>query len=204
MNVLLLFTFGVLFGSAWCEDTCFSKQFASCVSNSIDDINKVYNSCDNLIAQGKCLHSAALDCRIGFVAEASRYELILDYACTKADSYYESFRNCLGYSVNESNCHKQYQEIMMDRKTLQEILRGLKEACKKVDWFGSCLEGNTKDFCGEHQSDYFYKSVFESVIKLNKLLCNEVILPAEDNLHELVILGLPRIIESTVAILTLP
>ncbi|KAF8771694.1 hypothetical protein HNY73_019074 [Argiope bruennichi] len=74
----------------------------------------------------------------------------------------------------------------------------------KIDWLGRCLEVNTKDFCGEHQSDYFYKSALDSVIKLNKLLCNEVILPAEDNLHELVILGLPRLIESTVAILTLP
>ncbi|KAF8771693.1 hypothetical protein HNY73_019073 [Argiope bruennichi] len=87
------------------------------------ELKRASDASDNLIAQGKCLHSAALDCRIGFVAEASRYELILDYACTKADSYYESFRNCLGYAVNESNCHKQYQEIMKDRKTLQESER---------------------------------------------------------------------------------
>ncbi|KAF8771699.1 hypothetical protein HNY73_019079 [Argiope bruennichi] len=204
MKILFLLAFGVLFESAWCAYTCFSNEFSRCASSNFNDIAKIYNSCDSLKEQAKCVYSAALSCNTGFIPEAYKYINVLNYTCKKNDNYYERFRHCFGNAVNGSNCQKPYREIMKNKGTPSEILVGLKEACKKIDWFGRCLQGNTEDFCGGIKSDYFYDTVLENVLKLNKLLCTEVILPAEDNLHQLTIWGIPRFIESVVGILTAP
>ncbi|CAL1298155.1 unnamed protein product [Larinioides sclopetarius] len=124
--------------------------------------------------------------------------------CEKKDDYIERYRKCFARAVNETNCQDKYKNFMKDKKTSKEILGGLKDICKEVDWFGRCLQGNTEDYCGGIASDYFYDSVLVDVIKLQRLFCSEVINPADESIQELVISGLPRIMEVTVALLNIP
>ncbi|GBM70759.1 hypothetical protein AVEN_217386-1, partial [Araneus ventricosus] len=159
---------------------------------------------DTLRQQARCVYSAALDCETAFIPEAYWHVGSVDRMCEKKDDYIERYRNCFARAVNGTNCQNKYKNFLKDKTTTKEILLGLKDVCKEMDWFGRCLQGNTEDYCGGIASDYFYDSVVVTVLKLQKLLCSEVINPADESIHELVVSGLPRIMEVTIALLNIP
>ncbi|KAF8771820.1 hypothetical protein HNY73_019190 [Argiope bruennichi] len=187
-----------------CDSKCFNKKFTRCAQNYITDIEKVYSSCDTLKQQARCVYSAALDCETAFIPEAYWHKDSVVEICDKKSEYLEKHRKCLANAVKGANCLDKYKNIMKDKKTAKEILGGLKEVCKEGNWFGKCMQGNTEDFCGGIPSDYLYDGILIYMIKLQKLLCSEVILPADESIPESVILGLPRFTELTVALLNFP
>ncbi|CAL1298154.1 unnamed protein product [Larinioides sclopetarius] len=201
MKFLILFSFAVLLGSVCCDSKCFNRKFVTCVESNIDDIKKVYRSCDALNQQARCVYSAALDCETAFIPEAYWNMHSVKLMCAKKDEYLERYRNCFAIAVNGTNCQDKYKNFMKDKKTPKDILGGLKNVCKENDWFGRCLQGNTEDYCGGLASDNFYDSVLIDLLELQELLCSEVFNQTDD---EFAVLGLPRIMEVTVALLNIP
>ncbi|GBN32153.1 hypothetical protein AVEN_136392-1 [Araneus ventricosus] len=204
MKLLILFAFGVLFGSVYCDSKCFNKKFVTCAQYYIKDIEKVYSSCDALKQQARCVYSAALECETSFIPEAYWYGKSVEIMCGKTADYIESYRKCFARAINDSNCQNKYEKIMKDKTTPKEILGGLKDTCKQMDWFGRCLQTHTEDYCGGTVSDYFYDTVVVMVLRLQKLLCTEVLFPADESIYELAISGLPRIMELMIALLNVP
>ncbi|KAF8791990.1 hypothetical protein HNY73_003644 [Argiope bruennichi] len=69
---------------------------------------------------------------------------------------------------------------MKDRLEVKDIVLGQKETCKLVDAFSDCAFKNVENKCGKSTVGIF-SSLFDPLIRMSRGLCEEVIIPADEN-----------------------
>ncbi|GFR03348.1 uncharacterized protein TNCT_7451 [Trichonephila clavata] len=83
MQLLLLVSVGVLFGSVACDAECFQKKSTECSEKMVKNAGSEleFSFCNFQVKLMKCLSNAAKECKMNFLPEAKMVDFVVDELC---------------------------------------------------------------------------------------------------------------------------
>ncbi|GIY69960.1 hypothetical protein CDAR_60671 [Caerostris darwini] len=199
MKLLFVLTVGVLCGFAHCNRECFKRRQAECNREVLDyaasQLN--VNFCNYQKKLLNCLTVAASDCDMGFFKQAEWINGIVDEVCTEGTGLHEEFeehKECYTKAATDIKCYQPIIDIMKNKETPKDILRGQKEACKQLSSLSDCLSKSAEKSCGLMPS-LLFDFILSPLVDLHKDYCEEVIFPENENLKRSVHSDAPNYFE---------
>ncbi|GFQ90931.1 uncharacterized protein TNCT_675181 [Trichonephila clavata] len=129
-----------------------------------------------------CLVEVARECEMSFVPELRVVDYLTKQFCdTGSELYkkYEEHKDCLIKSATSSKCSESIVNIFKDKTTERELMIAQREMCKHLDSFSNCLAEDVKKTCGSN-AEAFYRFIQGPSNRLQRKLCDEVIIPLSE------------------------
>ncbi|GFQ83870.1 uncharacterized protein TNCT_220921 [Trichonephila clavata] len=198
MQLLLLVSVGVLFGSVACDAECFQKKSTECSEKMVKNAGSEleFSFCNFQVKLMKCLSNAAKECKMNFLPEAKMVDFVVDELCKSGSELNKDFlehKECLMEAVLDVKCFQPVINTLKDKESEREIMLGQREACKQLDKISECVKKNVKKTCN-YKAVSFFEFVFEPVVELHQGFCDEVIIPLTKNMKRSVSSELPNIL----------
>ncbi|KAF8792361.1 uncharacterized protein LOC129969695 [Argiope bruennichi] len=194
MHLLILFATGVLIGSAYCDNECFSSVFIDCARSTLNlgnDEDKP-TLCNHLKKQFDCLKGKAASCGMSFTKEAENVSEILKQMCTKGNAInteFERQKKCFKAAMDEKKCNEPIDKIMETAETIDEIISSNKEACRQINTYSKCIVESVERRCGG-PNQKFFSSLFDPMMKFGKAVCEQLVAPVDEKMDEYKNVGL--------------
>ncbi|KAF8793663.1 hypothetical protein HNY73_001713 [Argiope bruennichi] len=200
MGFFILFIVSVLIGSVSCKNECFNDKGSRCVekaltSDLVSDMDKNY--CEVALELTKCLTETTLSCGMNFIPEANAVSYVVTEACKKGSDINQDFmahEQCYVEVVKDPECYKPVFDVVKGKLTGREFLKGQKEACKLTDQVSKCLAEKARNRCGK-QTVSFFEFLIHPIAELNKRVCEDVLIPADEEKGLFINAGLLGIFE---------
>ncbi|CAL1297958.1 unnamed protein product [Larinioides sclopetarius] len=132
-----------------------------------------------------------------FIPEANWVNYVVTEACKKGSDINQDFmvnKQCYMEVVKDPGCYQPVFDTVKGKLTGREFLKGQKEACKLTDLVSECLSEKTLKRCGR-QTVSFFEFLIHPLVELNKRVCEDVLLPADENKGLFINAGLLSIFE---------
>ncbi|GFY70036.1 uncharacterized protein TNIN_109241 [Trichonephila inaurata madagascariensis] len=191
MQLLFLISVGVLFGYVACDAECYQREAKECSKSLVSEIGSDLdrNLCNFQRKLFTCLKEVARECEMSFEPELRAVEFLSKQLCdtgSKLHQQYEEHKDCLIKSATNSKCSESIVNVFKDKTTERELVIAQAEVCKQLDTFSNCIAVDVKKVCGSN-AEAFYNFVQGPSIRLQRKLCDEVIIPlsekGEGSLH---------------------
>ncbi|CAL1301467.1 unnamed protein product, partial [Larinioides sclopetarius] len=186
MEFLVIFAVSALFGSVYGGNECFNDKGSRCVkkvitSELMEDMDKNY--CEVAMQLSKCLKETTLACGMEFIPEANSVDYVVTETCMKGSDINQDFmanQKCYMEVVKDPDCYKPVLDAVKGKQTASEFLKGQKEACKHTDQVSECLSEKARTRCGR-QTVSFFEFLVHPLAQLNKRVCEDILLPADES-----------------------
>ncbi|GFU33635.1 uncharacterized protein NPIL_226291 [Nephila pilipes] len=197
MQLLILLSVGVLFGSVACDAECFQKRSMECSRKLVVEAGSElqFNYCNFQVKMFTCLRTAASECKMNFLPEAVMVEEVVKELCKTGSDLNKEFlenKECILKSVTDEKCFQPILNILKDKETERDILLGQKESCKHLKEISNCVTENVRKTCGR-KTVPFFQFILEPVVELHQGYCDEVIIPLAKNMKRSVSAELPNV-----------
>ncbi|CAL1296780.1 unnamed protein product [Larinioides sclopetarius] len=198
MKFLLLFTIAAFVGSVHCDQECFRTVFKECVKEPVPQ--ERMELCYEIKQQIICVSEKARECQMPFKSDAVGLYRGVELACT-VPGHFDKDKACYMRAINDSVCVEPINEVMRDLKTTEDFIRANKKICNLFGSYSNCVQKNVEKNChGTTLSINLFKDIFKPHFGLSKSLCEELIIPADENDNRPDNYGMINVFASLVAI----
>ncbi|GFV65085.1 uncharacterized protein TNCV_2802981 [Trichonephila clavipes] len=181
MQLLFLFSIGVLFGYVTCDAECYQKEAQECsrklTPERLNDID--LSLCNYRLKLVPCLVDAVKKCEMSFLPELLEVQSTTEEMCetgTVMNKDYLRLQKCLKNVDKDSKCSDILSNIFDGKKTEREKNIAAREACKQYHKVYDCLVESVKNSCDEKNAA-FYRWVTDKYYKVQEKICDEVTIP---------------------------
>ncbi|GFW52956.1 uncharacterized protein TNCV_2395351 [Trichonephila clavipes] len=200
MQLLFLISVGVLFGYVACDAECYQREAKECSKSLISEIGSDLDSnlCNFQRKLFTCLKEAARECEMSFVPELRAVEFLSKQMCdtgSKLHKKYEEHKDCIVKSASGSKCSESIVNIFKDKTTERELMIAQAEMCKHLDSFSNCLAEDVKKTCSS-DAEAFYLFIQGPSNRLQRKLCDEVIIPLSEKGKGPLLMDAPTVFSS--------
>ncbi|GFR03344.1 uncharacterized protein TNCT_7431 [Trichonephila clavata] len=184
MQLLFLISVGVLFGYVTCDAECYQRVATECSKKYINELGSDMerNLCNVQRKVFACLAEAARECEMSFVPELRAVDSLIKQFCETGSELYKKYKehkDCLIKLTTSSKCSESIVNIFKDKTTEREVIKAQSEMCKQLDSFSNCLAEDVKKICGSN-AEALYRFIQGPAIRLQRKLCDEVIIPLSE------------------------
>ncbi|KAF8770432.1 hypothetical protein HNY73_017962 [Argiope bruennichi] len=131
-----------------------------------------------------CIANPAIECDMSFKDKAEYLKQIWERICEKNTHIHKELDanvECFMKGVAEPKCTKSVANLMKEDK-YDDMNDLQKEACRHFEETKECQLQSIIDNCGKNVAT-LYKTVFGPVADVERAVCDDVILPAEDHYY---------------------
>ncbi|GBL82867.1 hypothetical protein AVEN_106384-1 [Araneus ventricosus] len=89
-------------------------------------------------------------------------------------------KKCFQDAVMDKKCSDPIASALSGASNLRELVLKNKEACGLLEFYSDCIVERVVHYCGPHAKDLF-SYLFDRLLKLGQCMCDEIILPADEN-----------------------
>ncbi|XP_055940005.1 uncharacterized protein LOC129969454 isoform X2 [Argiope bruennichi] len=139
--------------------------------------------CNDLKPRYDCFADRAVECKMGLAKDANQVKQIIAETCTEGtilNKLVKKEKKCFQDAFMDQKCSDPIVAVLNGASNFKEIVLKNKEACKLLEFYSECIVERVVHYCGPNSKDLF-SYLFDRLFKLGRSMCNDVILPADEN-----------------------